>query len=80
MQFLGHLVDGLRRFGIGLELQLLLVEVVIGLHLLELRLPVLADHHEDGQEFRLQGDDLVEVGRGLCSAQIIQTAKTTAWT
>jgi len=45
------------QLGICLELQFLLGEVVIRLGLLELRLPVLADHDERGQEDRLQRHD-----------------------
>src|SRR3954454_21793231 len=42
----GQLVDGSRDVGVGLEVLLLLDEVVIGLRLLDRRLPVLADHDE----------------------------------
>jgi len=45
------------QLGVCLELQFLLGEVVIRLGLLELRLPVLADHDERGQEGRLRRHD-----------------------
>jgi hypothetical protein len=45
------------QLGVCLELQFLLGEVVIRLGPLELRLPVLADHDERGQEDRLQRHD-----------------------
>ena len=47
-------VDLPGQLGVGLQLQLLLNEVVVGLGLLEGGLPVLADHHERGQEDGLQ--------------------------
>jgi hypothetical protein len=52
-----ELVDLAGQLCVGLELQFLLVEVVIRLGLLERRLPVLADHHERGQEDRFQRHD-----------------------
>jgi len=42
---------------VGSELQLLFSEVMIRLGLLEVRLPVLADHDKRGQEDRFQGHD-----------------------
>jgi len=49
-------VDFPSQLGVGLELQFLLLEVVIGLRLLECGLPILADHHEGRQEDRLERD------------------------
>jgi len=39
-------VDFPSQLGVGLELQFLCLEVVIGFRLLESGLPILADHHE----------------------------------
>jgi NAD(P)-dependent dehydrogenase (short-subunit alcohol dehydrogenase family) len=46
VKFGGQSVDLPRDVGVGLQLQLLLLEVVIRLGLLEGRLPILADHDE----------------------------------
>ncbi|WP_373306405.1 GAF and ANTAR domain-containing protein [Streptomyces mirabilis] len=54
VEFRGHGMDRTGQLGVGLELQLLLDEIVIGLDLLEGSLPVLADHDERRQEDRLQ--------------------------
>src|SRR5215510_8907055 len=57
VQFGGELIDLAGQLRVGLELQLLLGEVVIGLGLLEGRLPVLANHDKRGQEDRFQRHD-----------------------
>src|SRR4051794_37481797 len=57
VQLRGQGVDGAGDFGVGLELELLLHEVMVGLGLLEVRLPVLPDHDERRQEDRLERDD-----------------------
>ncbi|MFI1168268.1 hypothetical protein ACH4UM_32950 [Streptomyces sp. NPDC020801] len=49
-----------RQLGVGLELQLLLDETVVGLDLLEGRLPVLADH--DGLEREIASSDAIPRG------------------
>ena len=54
MKLDGEHVDLPGQVGVGLELRLLLGEVVVGLDLLEGGLPVLPDHHEGGQEDRLE--------------------------
>ena len=46
VQLGGEPVDLPGQLRVGLEFKLLLGEVVVGLRLLERRLPVLADHHE----------------------------------
>src|SRR6478609_10994464 len=56
VQFGCEPVDFPSQLGVGLELEFLCLEVVIGLRLLERRLPILADHHEGRQEDRLQRD------------------------
>ena len=57
VDLLGKRGDLLGQRGVPLELELLFDEVVVGLLLLELRLPVLPDHHEGRQEDRLERDD-----------------------
>jgi hypothetical protein len=54
MQFLCEQVDLASQLSVGLQLQLLGFEVVVGPGLLESRLTVLADHHESRQEDRLE--------------------------
>jgi hypothetical protein len=54
MQFLCEDVDLAGQLGVGLELQFLGFEVVVGFRLLKGRLAVLADHHEGRQEDRLK--------------------------
>jgi len=58
MQLDGQPIDFPGQLRVGFELQLLFGEVMIGLGLLEGRLPVLADHDERGQEDRFQRHDL----------------------
>src|SRR5262249_42314243 len=48
VQLGGQGMDGPGDLGVGLQFQLLLDEVVVGLGLLECGLPVLADHDEGG--------------------------------
>jgi hypothetical protein len=57
VQFGGEPVDLASELSIGLELQRLFREVVVGLGLLEFRLPVLADHDERRQEDRFERHD-----------------------
>src|SRR5690349_3594302 len=57
MQFRGESVDLPGQLGVGLELELGLDEVVVGLGLLEGRLTVLSDQDERREEDRLEGDD-----------------------
>src|SRR5688572_11341237 len=52
----GELADLTGQLGVQLQFLHLLDEVVIGLRLLEGGLPVLSDHHEGGQEDRLERD------------------------
>lgn len=54
VQLRGEGMDRASQFCVGLEFQLLFVEVVIRFGLLEGLLPVLADHDERGEENRLQ--------------------------
>ena len=54
MRFLCERVDLASDLGVGLQLQFLGLEVMVGLGLLESRLRVLADHHEGREEYRLK--------------------------
>jgi AAA ATPase domain len=57
VQFGGEGVNLAGQLRVGFELQFFFGEVVVGLGLLEGRLPVLADHDKGGQEDRFQRDD-----------------------
>ncbi len=57
MQLGGEALDLAGQLRVGFEFQLLFVEVVVGLDLLECRLPVLADQDEGGEEDCFQRDD-----------------------
>src|ERR1700757_1724987 len=53
VQFLCEHVNLTSELGVGLQLQFLSLEVMVGLGLLESRLTILSDHHEGRQEDRL---------------------------
>jgi hypothetical protein len=64
--------------GVGLQLEFLRLEVVVGLGLLEGRLAILSDHHERRQKIASSETTSVRVGHGLRSKNTIHTAKSTA--
>jgi hypothetical protein len=79
VQFDGEPMNHTSQFRVGLEFQLLFVEVMICLGLLEGRLPVLADHDERGQENRFQRDSIsVIFGQGSASMKSIQMPNSAA--
>jgi len=57
MQFHCEHMDLTRQLGIGLQFQLLRLKIMVCLSLLELRLPVLSDHHERRKEDCLERHD-----------------------
>jgi hypothetical protein len=59
-------VDCPGELGVGFELELLLVEVVIGFRLLEVALTVLPDHYEGREEDRLKEDYQRQGGPWAC--------------
>ncbi len=71
-------MDLASEFGVGLQLQLLGFEVMVGPGLLESRLTVLADHHEGRQEDVSSDTTRVNVGQGLRSRTIIHKANNAA--